>query len=392
MKRRIDNFDQWNLMESFKASFTEDPMTSVAATRMLAESFIGHPDFSEDEKLYFHFLAESETTLLDWDTLDEGKLIDKMKEVATKITDKGKEYYQKIKDKIGDEVKGIPDFFNTLKDGVKRLVGYIKEFLNKSVKYIFGSPDTYVNDDVAESSTTETAKEQIEDVAKKSAARLKEESVAIKEIVVGTPKLLNPKKLGDEIKTNLEKVSDDVKDKELEVVKESMTAYTIAAFAEAVKEHSRDEIMEALASIESIDEEDHGHSHFNIPFVTTLTHFLEKFPPFSWLKTFVEYAASHANDTLTYISNMMAKKGAVSKAVEFSVIGTIFALFVEDILKYQVKHAILLFVPPIGWVVSFLGMIASGIWLVHVTATVIDGMEKIEAEMDAAAEKIATAE
>ena len=389
MKRRIENFDQWNLMESFKASFTENPMTSVQATRMLAESFIGHPDFSEDEKMYFYFLAESETTLLDWDTLDEGKLIDKMKEVASKITDKGKEYYQKIKDKIGDEVKGIPDFFNALKDGVKRLVGYIKEFLNKTVKYIFGTPDTFVND-VTEDSTTSSAKEQIEQAAKKSGVKLKEDSVAIKDIVVGTPKLLNPKSIGDKIEDDLEKVSADVEDKELEVVKESMSAYTIAAFAEAVKHHTKEEIMEALDVLNSLNEEDHSHSHFNIPFVSTLTKFLEKFPPFSWLKSFIDYAASHANDTLTYISNMMAKKGAVSKAVEFTVIGTIFALFVEDILKHQAKHAILHLVPPVGWVVSFLGMVASGIWIVHFTATVIDGMEKIESEMDSAAEKIAT--
>lgn len=370
----VKNFNDW-VSESQQYSLS---VSSVQATKNLMENLLQKRGFSDNEKLCLFVVKESNSSLYEWENLNEG-LLNKLKEIGQKAVDKGKEFAAEVKDAVGKDLTGIPEFFKALSSGVKNLAIYIKDFLVKVVSTMFSKPYEWTKS--AFGGGFSKFESSVKEEAKKDPSRLKEEASGMKNIVKGTSKLLSPEKISDQAQKALIKAdTDNIKTSELEIVEESMKTAIIVAMAEAVKHHNIDDIHEGLDFLAD-NQIDESHSHTRIPFISTMTMILEKLPPFSWLVKLANFIGENANKALTKISETMKNRGAIEKATEFAVMGTLVGLGLEYLIKGGVKSALAWMFPPLKATLVVLGTIATGICVVHVASTVIDGLKDTEHEI-----------
>lgn len=386
----VKKFSDWLSEEAEKSKQAPiEIISSVTATRNLAEALMQKEGFTDDEKLCFFILKESNTALYEWDTLNEG-LISKLKEVGAKALKGGKDYIKDVKDTIGKDIKGLPDFFKALASGVKNLGVHIYEFFKAILKKMFGAPYDWVKAALGGNFTK--FENDVKDKAKKEGTKIKDESIGVKDIVVGIPKLLSPTKIKEDVeKAILKADTEKIPDEELALVEESINVSILTALTEAVKIHTAEEIREGFSKISESDYTDEtiNEGHFKIPFVTSLTNILEKMPPFSWLSSLAKTFTENANEYLNQFSELMAKKGAIKKATTFTVIGSLVGLGLEFFAKTQAKSAIGFLFPPLHAALLTLGGVATAICVVHIASSVIDGLKDDVHDIDTAAASIA---
>lgn len=384
----VKNFNDWVLEESKKLQGTPlEIMSNVTATRNLAEALINKEGFTEDEKLCFLVLKESNTSLYEWDNLNEG-LMDKLKEVGSKAIKGGTAFLKDVKDTIGREITGLPEFFKALASGVKNLANYIANFFKNVLKTMFGKPYEWVKAALGANFTK--LENKVKEVAETEGSKLKKEAEGVTAIVQSVPKILSPKEIGDDVEKAISNSdSKDVPEEELAIVEESIQTSILVAMTEAVKSCSVEEIKEGFNSICSDAEINESDGHFKIPFVTKMSEILEKMPPFSWLSALAEKISTAANLFLTDLSALMVKKGAVKQAVEFTIMGALVGLGLEYMIKSQAKSAIAVLFPPLHSVLLVLGGIATAICVVHIASQVIDGLKDDVHNMDQSAANVA---
>lgn len=375
------NFFREYLTES--RSFNE-ATTSVYATRLLVENLLKKDGFSDEERLYLYVVMESNTSLYEWDVLNEG-LLDKIKDIGSKAVSGGASFIKSVKDVVGKELSGIPEFFKALSSGVKNLAVHITEFLKKALSVMFGNPIEWAkkmlggNYAKLEKSVTESAKS--------NPTKITEETGGVLQMVKGVPSLFSPANLGADIEKGLAKSdSVNVGETELQIVGEAVRTSVLLAIAEAVELHTVEEIKEGLSAMCTCINEEHGHT--KIPFISTISGLLEKIPPFSWLTELANFFAKNVNGALTKLSAVMKEKGAIKEAMEFVVIGALVGLGLEYIVKTGAKSAIGYFFPPVHAAAVVLGTVATAICVVHVASTVIDGLKASDKEVMAAAGSI----
>jgi hypothetical protein len=394
MQKKVLSYDHWILQESAKLKGTPfEVISSVEATKKLAEALVQKEGFSDQEKLFFYVLRESNMSIMDWNSqeLNEG-FLSKLSDLGKSLYDKGKEVISDVKDWAGQQIEGIPDFFKALGQGVKNLGSMIVNFFTKVFGTVFKAPVDYAKKALG-SGYTELEK-KTKEAAEKDGAKVKEEVPGVLAIVTGTPKALSSKGIGESFAKAMQKAdSEKVEDDQLAIVEESVNHAIIAAVTEAVKAHTAEEIRQGMSLLESLDmEEDvfegdgHGaHGHTEIPFVSTVSGFLEKLPPFSWLKKLAEYLGDKSNEFLSMLSLSYKEAGVVKNAVKFTVLGTLVGLGLEYLVKSGTKSALVYFFPPLHTALVTIGGIATAICIVHVASTVIDGLKDQVEEIDSAA-------
>ena len=395
MKKTVLPYDQWVIQESNKLAGTPlEMVSSIKATQQLVEALVKKSGFSDDEKMFFFLMKESNMSLMEWQEamLTEG-FLDKLKDWGTSALNKSKEVITNVKDWAGAQIEGIPDFLKAVAGGVKNLGTMIIQFFTKVFGAIFKAPIEYAKK--ALGSGYAEVEKKTKEAAEKDPNKVKEEVPGFAQIVVGTPKALSSKGLGEAFAKAMAKAdSEKVEDKDLAVVEESINTSLIIALTEAVKLHTAEEIKEGISLINTLDTsieailegDDHtAHGHTEIPFVSTVSGFLEKLPPFSWLGKLADYLGDKSNEFLTMLSTAYKQVGAVKEIVKFTVLGTLVGLGLEYLVKAQTKSAIMYFFPPLHTALTVLGGIATGICIVHVASTVIDGLKDSVEEIDAAA-------
>lgn len=370
----IKNFNEW-VAESQQYLLS---INSVQATKKLMENLLQKKGFSDKERLCLFIIKESNFSLYEWENLNEG-LLNKLKEIGQKAINKGKEFEKEIKDAIGKDLTGIPEFFKALSSGVKNLAIYIKDFLVKIVSTMFSKPYEWTK--AAFGSGFVKFENSVKEQAKKNPFQLKKEASGIKNIVKGTSKLLSPEKISNQTQKAIIKADkDNIKTSELKIIEESMKTAIITAMSEAVKLHNINEIQKGLDFL-SNHQINESYSHTRIPFISTMSMILEKLPPFSWLVKLANFIGENTNKALTKISETMQKKGAIEKSTEFIVIGVLVGLGLEYLIKGGVKSALAWIFPPLKATLIVLGTIATGICVVHIASTVIDGLKNIKHEI-----------
>lgn len=381
---KVKDFNTW-VAESKEFNIAH---TSVEATRLLAEALLQKKGYTDDELLCIYTLRESNMSLYEFASLDEG-LLDKIKEVGKSILDKGKDAFKEIKDIVGRELAGIPEFFKAIAGGLKNLIKFIIDFLSKAVAMMFGAPIDYVKS--AMGSGYAKLEKAIGEEVKKDASKFKTEAVGIPPMVAASYKLLSPTVIGKELEKDLTGAdSIKVEDSKLAIVEESLKTSLLMAITEAVKIHNIDEIHEGFESLMEHDDvisESDGHS--KIPFVSSISAILEKMPPFSWLSKLAETFTKNINIALTSLSKTLKEKGHIKEAVEFVVIGALVGLGLEYLVKSQAKSALVYFFPPIHSLLVVLGTIATAICVLHVATTLLDGLKDIDKEASDHASKMA---
>lgn len=394
MQKKVLPYDQWVVQESAKLKGTPFEITSgVEATKKLAEALVQKEGFSDQEKLFFYVLKESNMSIMDWNSqeLNEG-FLSKLADFGKSMYDKGKEAITDVKDWAGQQIEGIPDFFKTLGQGVKNLGKMIVDFFVKVFGTVFKSPVEYAKKALG-SGYTEIEK-KTKEACEKEGAKVKEEVPGFLEIVRGTPKALSSKGIGEAFSKAMQKADGEkIEDEQLSLVDESINHAIITAVTEAVKVHTAEEIRQGINLIESlkVDEdifegEGHGaHGHTEIPFVSTVSGILEKLPPFSWLKMLADYLGKKSNEFLSKLSIAYKEAGAVKEVVKFAVLGTLVGLGLEFLVKAGTKSTLVYFFPPLHSALTTIGGIATGICIVHVASTVIDGLKDQVKEIDKAA-------
>jgi hypothetical protein len=394
MQKKVLPYDQWIVQESAKLKGTPFEITSsVEATKKLAEALVQKEGFTDQEKLFFYVLKESNMSIMDWSSqeLNEG-FLSKLADFGKSMYDKGKEVITDVKDWAGQQIEGIPDFFKALGQGVKNLGKMIVDFFVKVFGTVFKAPVEYAKKALG-SGYTEIEK-KTKEAAEKEGPKVKEEVPGFMEIVKGTPQALSSKGIGEAFTKAMQKADGEkVEDESLAVVEESINHAIIVAVTEAVKAHSADEIRQGMNLIESLKVEDEllegegagAHGHTEIPFVSTVSGFLEKLPPFSWLKKLAEYLGKKSNEFLTTLSAAYKEAGVVKNAVAFAVLGTLVGLGLEYLVKSVTKSALVYFFPPLHTALVTVGGIATGICIVHIASTVIDGLKDQVEEIDSAA-------
>jgi hypothetical protein len=388
-------YDQWVIQESKKLAGTPlEMVSSIKATQQLVEALVKKPGFSDDEKMFFYLVKESNMSIIEWQEamLTEG-FLDKLKDWGSSALDKTKEVITDVKDWAGAQIEGIPDFLKAVAGGVKNLGTMIVEFFTKVFGTIFKAPVDYAKK--ALGSGYAEIEKKTKEAVDKEAAKVKEEVPGFAQIVKGTPKALSSKGLGEAFSKAMVKAdSEKVEDSDLAIVKESINTSLIIALTEAVNLHTAEEIKEGISLINTLDTSaeamlesgDHGaHGHTEIPFVSTVSGFLEKLPPFSWLGKLAEYLGEKSNEFLTMLSTAYKQVGAVKEVVKFTVLGSLVGLGLEYLVKSSTKSALVHFFPPLHTALVTLGGIATGICIVHVASTVIDGLKDHVEEIDAAA-------
>jgi hypothetical protein len=394
MQKKVLSYDQWILQESAKLKGTPfEVISSVEATKKLAEALVQKEGFSDQEKLFFYVLRESNMSIMDWNSqeLNEG-FLSKLSDLGKSLYDKGKEAITDVKDWAGQQIEGIPDFFKALGQGVKNVASMIVNFFTKVFETIFKSPVEYAKKALG-SGYTELEK-KTKETAEKDGSKVKEEVPGILDIVKGTPKALSAKNIGESFTKAMQKADGEkVKDDELSLVEESVNHAIIMAVTEAVKVHTANEIRQGIALFESLDiEEDifegdgHGaHGHTNVPFISTISDIIEKFAPFSWLKNLAEILGEKSNEFLSVLSSSYKEAGVIKTAVEFTVLGTLVGLGLKHLLKGGAKSVLVMMFPPLHTALITIGGIATAITILHVATTVIDGLKDQVEEIDSAA-------
>jgi hypothetical protein len=351
MQKKVLSYDQWILQESAKLKGTPfEVISSVEATKKLAEALVQKEGFSDQEKLFFYVLRESNMSIMDWNSqeLNEG-FLSKLSDLGKSLYDKGKEAITDVKDWAGQQIEGIPDFFKALGQGVKNVASMIVNFFTKVFETIFKSPVEYAKKALG-SGYTELEK-KTKETAEKDGSKVKEEVPGILDIVKGTPKALSAKNIGESFTKAMQKADGEkVKDDELSLVEESVNHAIIMAVTEAVKVHTANEIRQGIALFESLDiEEDifegdgHGaHGHTNVPFISTISDIIEKFAPFSWLKNLAEILGEKSNEFLSVLSSSYKEAGVIKTAVEFTVLGTLVGLGLKHLLKGGAKSVLVM--------------------------------------------------
>jgi hypothetical protein len=138
MQKKVLPYDQWIVQESAKLKGTPFEITSsVEATKKLAEALVQKEGFTDQEKLFFYVLKESNMSIMDWSSqeLNEG-FLSKLADFGKSMYDKGKEVITDVKDWAGQQIEGIPDFFKALGQGVKNLGKMIVDFFVKVLSRI----------------------------------------------------------------------------------------------------------------------------------------------------------------------------------------------------------------------------------------------------------------
>ena len=395
MKRTVLPYDQWVIQESNKLAGTPlEMVSSIKATQQLVEALVKKSGFSDDEKMFFFLMKESNMSLMEWQEamLTEG-FLDKLKDWGTSALNKTKEVITDVKDWAGAQIEGIPDFLKAVAGGVKNLGTMIVEFFTKVFGGIFKAPVEYAKK--ALGSGYSELEKKTKEAAEKDGAKVEEEVPGFAEIVKGTPKALSSKGIGEAFGKAMSKADGEkIEDSDLALVEESVNTSLIIALTEAVKLHTAEEIKEGISLINTLDTSaeaileggDHGaHGHTEIPFVSTVSGFLEKLPPFSWLGKLAEYLGEKSNQFLTMLSTAYKEVGVVKEVVKFTVLGTLVGLGLEYLVKSSTKSALVYFFPPLKTALTVLGAIATGICIVHVASTVIDGLKDQVEEIDGAA-------
>lgn len=394
MQKKVLPYDQWIVQESEKLKGTPFEITSsVEATKKLAEALVQKEGFTDQEKLFFYVLRESNMSIMDWNSqeLNEG-FLSKLSDLGKSLYDKGKEVITDVKDWAGQQIEGIPEFFKTLGQGVKNLGKMIVDFFAKVFSTVFKSPVEYAKKALG-SGYTEIEK-KTKEACEKEGNKVKEEVPGFVEIVKGTPKALSSKGIGEAFSKAMQKADGEkIKDDQLSLVDESINHAIITAVTEAIKVHTADEIRQGITIVESlkVDEdlfesaENGAHGHTEIPFVSTVSKILEKFAPFSWLKMLAEYLGKKSNEFLSKLSIAYKEAGAVKEAVKFVVLGALIGLGLEYLVKAGTKSVLVYLFPPLHQALTTIGGIATGICILHVISESIDGLKDQVAEMDKAA-------
>ena len=381
---KIKNFNDWLIAESVKLKGTSlEVVSEIEAVKRLAEAMMEKEDLTDEEVMYFYVLKESNITLNELFELNEG-LGDKLISFGKEVLNKTKETASAIKDFAGKELSGVPEFFKALAGGIKNLVTHVIDFFKKALTIMLGTPIDWAKK--ALGSGFAKIESETEKIAKASASKLEEEAKHFSDIVKGLPKLLSPKSVGENMEKALAK-GGDVETSDLAIVEESVKVSLITALTEAVKTHSLKEIKEGLMSIEDAfvayslsESDDHGHGHTKIPFVSTISSVLEKLPPFSWLSKLANFFGDKANEYLTQLSSIMKERGAIKETIKFAVMGTLVGLGLEYLVKSGSKSVIGWLVPPIHEALVVVGTVATGICIIHVASSVIDGLKDLDKE------------
>ncbi len=380
---KVRDFNTW-VAESKEFNIAH---TSVEATRLLAEALLQKDGFTDEELLCFYTLRESNMSIYEFTSLDEG-LLDKLQSVGKSIIDGGKDAFTKIKTVVGKELSGVPEFFKAVASGLKNLIKYIVDFLGKAVSTMFGKPVDWVKSALG-AKFTELEKAVGEEV-KKEASKFKTEATGLVPIVTASHKLLIPSAIGSSLEKGLSSVdSKEVKTSELEIVEESLKTSILMAITEAVKVHNIDEIHEGFDALTDDTDVSESEGHSKIPFVSTISSILEKMPPFSWLTMLAHFFEKNINKALSKISSLLKEKGHTKEAIEFVIIGSLVGLGLEYLIKSGVKSAIGYFFPPLHAVLIVLGTIATAICVVHIASNLIDGLKDVDKEIMSQSSKMA---
>lgn len=393
MRNSYPSYEQWLSVEQFESKFSSINVTSIEATKLVAEALLEKVEFSSKEKLFFEILKESETSFLDWEDINEG-LMAKLKEVGQKMIDKGKKGIEDFKKDIISDIKGIPDFFRTLASGIKRVCGYIKEYLTKVMKYMFGDNAGFVKKAMG-NSRMDAAETKLKEASKKEPVKIQIEAKGVKDIVSGISKLVTPEKISAAVQKGVESgENSEIKRKDLEVtIAERLEAAVLLSVSEAIKLHSKEEILNGFLAINEAEEQgDHEHKYAHIPLISTLQNLIEKIPPFNWLAKLAHVISKYSNKALTNISKLLQSKNVIEKATEFSILGGFIGLEIELLIKDGVKHALGYFFPVINSTLLVLSVIAITIWYVHIISNFVDGLEEVTQEIEDLADDMATQE
>ena len=341
---------------------------------LLWEALQSKENLSDDESFFLLYLRESKISLYEWDSwiLSEGfieKLTDWSKSMAKSAPVKG------IKKWAGQQIEGIPEFFKALGSSIKNFAKLVFDLFSSIYKSVFGTPRDYAKR--ALGATYSEVERKTKEAVSKEPEPFKKEIPGFVSLVAATPKVLSPKIIGEKLISSLQKSdSQKIEYSDLSVASESLS---LQIFLEAIQVHTMEEIREG---VKLLNEQEHIHAHTEIPFVSTMSELLEKVPPFSWLGELAEYFGEKSNQFLNFVSETYYKMGVIKEEVEFALLGSLVGIGLETLAKGSVKSVLLHFFPVLKTALILMGAIATGIAIVHVASTVIDGLKDQTEELD----------
>lgn len=326
--------------EAFTQFLNEDELTE--ANNLINEGLFDKFGFSKIERLNENELYES--LILEWNLLQ--KLKDKAKDAVEVVKDKGKKALSKVQQgvvAIGGKITGL----------IKKIVESIKSVAGKAIE--------------AAKKAAEAAKKKMTELFTKELNTFKSENEKVKadKIKSITRDTANVKKVGGHVVKwctgNLAKETAGaiVKGAKEEVpgtkpMKESFSYRSFELMIENLLYLSCTEAMKSeelkLSEVEeqlNMLKEGGGQEAHKLPFISTISKFINKFPPFSVLKTFKEKGAEVAGGLMAVLSDKATKVMGAPGPFKFiaiaTFIGIAFELAVKDTLK--AATASLLFPP-----------------------------------------------
>lgn len=378
MSKRIPTLDEFINESILNEMYNEfNDLMSIDIETRLVESLLSPKsivldEFQKDvlnvihENNGFHDLLVgelSESVVLNWCTSinEEGTSIaskwkDKVASAIETMKDKGKSALSTTQEallKIGQDISGL----------VKVVVSSITEFIKKAWTWMYNrAEEKYAP---IKEKIIESAKAKID---KHGVDKTSEEIKNLSSMCKHTIKYFT----GEFSKTAAAGIADASKANEsIEILIEKSVFVAVTEM-----------ISEGVNVLDAINESD-GHKTVHLPFLSSLSKKLSKFPPFTWMHHAESFVAKNANNALEKLSEMLTKFIGAPGPFEFVFMGALVGIVAGYMIEHEVaniiKHvgesaigaSIVVLVPGIGWILGILAKISMGLFLVACAETAV---------------------
>jgi len=321
--------------EAFTQFLNEDEL--IQANSLINEGLFDKFGFSRIERLNENELYES--LLLEWNLLQ--KLADKAKQAVKVVKDEGKKALSKLQQgviSIGGKLTGL----------IKKIVESIKSVAGKAIdaakKAAAAAKKKMTEAFTKELNTFKSEGEKVKAEKIKSLSKDTGNATKVsKHVVKWCTGTLGKETAGAIAKGSKEEVPGTKKES---AAKESFSYRSFELMMENSLYLSCTDAMKAgelkLSEVEeqlNMLEEGGGQEAHKLPFISTITKFINKFPPFSVLKTFKEKGAEVAGGLMGAMSAKATKVMGAPGPFKFLAIGAFMGIAFELAMKDTLKAA-----------------------------------------------------
>ena len=376
--------------EAFTQFLNEDEL--IEANSLINEGLFDKFGFSKIERLNENELYES--LVLEWTLLQ--KLKDKAKDAVEVVKDKGKKALSKVQQgvvAIGGKIGGlIKKIVESIKSVAKKAIDAAKKAAATAKKKITEAFTKELNTFKSEGEKVKA--EKIKSLSKDTGNATKVSSHVVKWCT------------GDLAKETASAIAKGAKEEvpgtePAEGAKESFSYRSFELMMENSLYLSCTEAMKSgelkLSEVEeqlNMLEEGGGQEAHKLPFVSTIAKFINKFPPFSVLKTFKEKGAQVAGGMMHHWSKKATKVMGAPGPFKFLALGAFVGIAFELASKDIIKHLTmsLLFPPAAPFITmafNFAYVLVAIATLEVLVGTVLDAKDDFEEKKKEVMKKLA---